>query len=575
MKMRKVLSLLTVSALCISMLAGCGGSDDAVADTGSDAATETEAGTATGTEEETTDTAEADTTPITFEAYLADNNNDNWDNPVGNAITEATGVTLEISYPVTSSGDEAEDVALMIANDEYPDLIFAKGSATDLYEANALIDMTDLIEQYGPNIKKMYGDELEKLKWSAEDDGIYQLSYAGVNAQTLKTGGPCQIQFAALKENNYEYPTTLEEYEALIKQYMEAHPTTEDGLETIGITMSASDWHWMITLGNPAGFIADAAPDNGQWIIDENYNCYYKHTSEDEKAYFKWLSRMYDEGVLDPNFATQTHDDYIAKLSSGRVVAITDALWDYQQAQQVLVADGKLDKTYCGVPVVLNEGDKSPTLLYQGLQVGWGMAISKDCEDPVRAIQFLDFLCSDEGAVIYKWGVEGVNYQVDENGMRYRTQEEIDAANSDPDYMKNTGIGNYGGFPIYGDGAEDENGNPYTTVTRASVMAEYNEEELAACEAWGVDMLIDIFPQPEEFELLPYSALWAYQIPQELSNKVAILDEIAWPGLIQCVTGGQENFEANWTAMVDELEANGLEEANAEMTAFLATKIIE
>ena len=575
MKMRKVLSLLTVSALCISMLAGCGGSDDAVADTGSDAATETEAGTATGTEEETTDTAEADTTPITFEAYLADNNNDNWDNPVGNAITEATGVTLEISYPVTSSGDEAEDVALMIANDEYPDLIFAKGSATDLYEANALIDMTDLIEQYGPNIKKMYGDELEKLKWSAEDDGIYQLSYAGVNAQTLKTGGPCQIQFAALKENNYEYPTTLEEYEALIKQYMEAHPTTEDGLETIGITMSASDWHWMITLGNPAGFIADAAPDNGQWIIDENYNCYYKHTSEDEKAYFKWLSRMYDEGVLDPNFATQTHDDYIAKLSSGRVVAITDALWDYQQAQQVLVADGKLDKTYCGVPVVLNEGDKSPTLLYQGLQVGWGMAISKDCEDPVRAIQFLDFLFSDEGAVIYKWGVEGVNYQVDENGMRYRTQEEIDAANSDPDYMKNTGIGNYGGFPIYGDGAEDENGNPYTTVTRASVMAEYNEEELAACEAWGVDMLIDIFPQPEEFELLPYSALWAYQIPQELSNKVAILDEIAWPGLIQCVTGGQENFEANWTALVDELEANGLEEANAEMTAFLATKIIE
>ena len=37
----------------------------------------------------------------------------------------------------------------------------------------------------------------------------------------------------------------------------------------IGITMSASDWHWMITLGNPAGLIADASPDNGQWIIDD------------------------------------------------------------------------------------------------------------------------------------------------------------------------------------------------------------------------------------------------------------------------------------------------------------------
>ena len=35
----------------------------------------------------------------------------------------------------------------MIANDEYPDLIYAKSNATDLYAAGALIDMTDLIEK--------------------------------------------------------------------------------------------------------------------------------------------------------------------------------------------------------------------------------------------------------------------------------------------------------------------------------------------------------------------------------------------------------------------------------------------
>ena len=461
----------------------------------------------------------------------------------------------------------------MIANDEYPDMIYAKGAATSLYEAGALIDMTDLIEQYGPNIKKMYGDELEKLKWGGGDEGIYQLSYAGVGAQTLKTGGGCQIQFAALKENDYKYPTTLEEYEALIKQYMAAHPTTEDGLETIGISMSTTDWHWMITLGNPAGFIADAAPDNGQWVIDDNYNCYYKHVTPEEKEYFQWLCRMYEEGVLDPDFATQTHDDYIAKLSSGRVVAITDAEWDYNQAQQVLIGDGKMDKTYCGLPVTLRADQKAPALLYQGLQVGWGIGITKSCEDPVRAIKFLDYLCSDEGSVLHKWGIEGENDFLDENGMRDRTQEEIDASKSDPDYGKKTGVGNYTGFPIYGDGAEDENGNPYTTVTRQSVIAEYNEEQKAACEAWGVDMLIDIFPQPDEFELLPYSALWAYQIPQDLSNQVDILNEIAWPGLVKCVTGGQANFDANWDAMVAELEANGMEEANAQMTAFLAEKI--
>ena len=187
----------------------------------------------------------------------------------------------------------------------------------------------------------------------AHDDAVRQI---------FGTGGTCQIQYAVLKENDYKYPTTLEEYEAMIKSYLEVHPTTEDGLETIGITMSASDWHWMITLGNPAGFIADAQPDNGQWLIDENYNCTYKHASDDEKEYFKWPSRMYDEGILDPNFATQTDDDYIAKLASGRVVAITDANWHYAQAHAALKAENKLDKTYCDLPVTMNADDKAPTL---------------------------------------------------------------------------------------------------------------------------------------------------------------------------------------------------------------------
>lgn len=573
MKKRKILSLLLASAMCVGLLAGCSGSGRTAGNTegaaagGDSTAAAQEAGGSTAAEE--------DLSPITFEYYNADGKNADWDNPVARAITDATGVTLEVSYPVSSTGDPAEDVALMIANNEYPDLIYAKGSATDLYEAGAFIDMTDLIEQYGPNIKKMYGEELEKLKWGEGDDGIYQLSYAGVNAQTLTTGGTCQIQWAAVKENDYKYPTTLEEYEALIKKYMEAHPKTEDGLDTIGITMSASDWHWMITLGNPAGFIADAAPDNGQWLIDEGYNVTYKHTSPEEKEYFKWLNRMYNEGILDQDFATQTDDDYIAKVSSGRVVAITDALWHYNQCQQVLVKDGKVDKTYCGLPVVLNDSQKCAVMLYQGLQVGWGIGITTSCEDPVRAIRFLDFICSDEGQILYNWGIEGENYQLDENGQRYRTQEEIDKASSDPDYSKNTGIKNYTGFPIYGDGATAEDGQSYTPVTKASVIAEYNEEQLAACEKWGVEMLTDIFPQPDEFELLPYSALWAYQKPQELSDMEAILDEIAWPGLVKCVTGSEAEFENNWNAMVSELEANDLEEANRRMTEFLSTKLVD
>ena len=280
-------------------------------------------------------------------------------------------------------------------------------------------------------------------------------------------------------------------------------------------------------------------------------------------------------GILDLNFATQTDDDYIAKVASGRVVALTDSEWLYSQCETALMADGKVDQTYVGLPVTLREDQVCKALLYQGTTVGYGMAITKSCEDPVRAIKFMDYLCSDEGQILYHWGIEGENYFLDENGKPYRTDEEVAKAQSDPDYAKNTGIDNYTGFPIYGTGSYSEDGFPYTPPTKESVIANYTTAEKEGCEAMGFEMLTDMFAQPEEFDLLPYSALWAYQQPQELAEKQTILDEIAWPGLVKCVTGTEDEFDANWESMVQELTDNGLADAEEAMTEFLATKLVD
>ena len=238
------------------------------------------------------------------------------------------------------------------------------------------------------------------------------------------------------------------------------------------------------------------------------------------------------------------------------------------------MADGKVDQTYVGLPVTLRKDQVCKSLLYQGTTVGYGMAITKSCEDPVRAIKFMDYLCSDEGQILYHWGIEGENYFLDENGKPYRTDEEVAKAQSDPDYHKNTGIDNYTGFPIYGAGSYTEDGFPYTPTTKESVIANYNEAEKAGCEAMGIEMLTDMFPQPEEFELLPYSALWAYQQPQELTEQQNTISDITWPGLVKCVSGTEEEFDANWDNMVNELEENGLADTEKAVTEFLATKLV-
>lgn len=556
MKKTRVGAYLLTVAMTAGMLGGCGSNSSSSGENpGTDGAN-----------------GEKEVTELTF--YNADGQEDPWTDPVALALTEATGVKLKTDYPV-SSGDQK--VALMIAEQNYPDIIYAKGDASSLIDAGVLIDMTELIEQYGPNIKKMYGDQFERLKYSKEDPSIYQLSSYAIQKEgsnALESSGTAQMQWAVLKENDYKIPESLEEFEKMLKDYIAAHPTTEDGLPTIGLSLSTSDWHWMITLGNPAGYIADGSPDNGQWIIDENYNATYKFSSEKEKEYFRWLNRMYNEGILDPEFATQTHEDYIAKIASGRVLALLDTDWDYGDGEKVLKADGKLDKTYAPLPLTMDKETKCASLMNQGLTTGQGVGITTSCKDPIAAIKFLDYICSDEGQVLVNWGIKDVNYFIDENGKRYRTEEEIAYSDSDKDYSKKTGVGFHSyPFPAYASGATDSTGNTYTTTSKESVMAEYNDEEKAACAAWGVDLLVDIFPQADEFEMPKYSAVWAYTTPAEFDEIADKLDEISWSKLISCIIGREDKFDDNYNAMIQELEDEGMSKAEEMLSEIIKERV--
>ncbi len=573
MKSKRVCALLLTAAMVVGTLAGCGGNDSGNASTGGDSVpAATESGDAGTSDAGSDSAASGEVIELTF--FNADANQDDpWTDPVALKITEKTGVKLKTSRPV-GGNDESEAVALMIAEQNYPDIIFAKGSAGNLIEAGAMMDMTDLIEQYGPNIKKLYGEEFNKLKQSADDPAIYQFSAYVVGGEKFKHCGTAQIQWDALKAKDYKLPNSLEEMEAMIKDYIAANPTTEDGLDRIGISLSTADWHWLITLGNPAGFIADGAPDNGQWIVTPDNKGVYKFRSDEEREYFRWMCRMYNEGILDPDFATQTHEDYIAKIASGRVVALFDSDWDYADGEKVLKADGKYGSTYAGLPLTMDADTKCASLMYQGLTTGTGVGITTSCKDPVAAIKFIDYLCSDEGQVLNKWGIEGVNYFIDDEGHRYRTEEEIKASQEDPDYGKKTGVGfhNYP-FPSYGDGILDPTGSTYTTTSKDAVINEYNVEEKAAVDAWGVELLVDMFPQTDEFETPQYSPLWAYAMPLEFTEIVDKLDEVAWSALIKCVTGKETDFDVNYDDMLAELEATGMSEAEEMMTDIIAEKV--
>lgn len=533
------------AALAASLLAGCG----------------------SGTKnEEATHTQ----TPETLVFFNMDGISDPWTDPVALKITEATGVSLKTEYPARGSSDAID---LMLADGDYPDLIFAKEKANKLVEAGTLLDLEPLIEEYGPNIKKLYGDNLDKLRWSADDPAIYQLCSSADNKVTYTTSGTAQLQWAVLKENNYKIPYTADEYEQMLKQYMEAHPTI-NGQKTIGLTLCVTDWHWYITLSNSATAIAEGAPDNGQWLIAADGTTTYANGSVGQKSFFQWLNRLYHEGILDPEFATQTHDDYLQKIASGRVLGLMDADWDYADSKKALLQSGQTERTYAGLPVTMAENIPCQSLCNQWLSPGWGVGITTSCKDPVRAIQFLDYLCSDEGQVLINWGIEGVNYTIDADGKRVRCEDEMERANSDVNYTMETGVGFHAyPFPRYGLGDLDATGNPYLPQSREATIQNYNAEEKAACAAWNVELLTDIFPAADEFPKAQHTAGWALPVSVELSQQKERLDAIAGPGLVDCIICDSADFDAHWLALQDNLNAAGRAEAETAMTAAVQSQM--
>ena len=507
--------------------------------------------------------------PITFTFYNADGAEDPWTDPVALAITEATGVTLDTLYP---SDVEEKTVELMIATGELPDLIFAKGDSDILIEQGALIDLSDLIDEYGPHIKALYGDEYEKLQSSRENPAIYQLYCGKVQDEALTSSGTAQLQWAVLAFNDYRIPYTLDEYGDMIREYKARHLNI-DGQTTIGITLSVTDWHWYTTLANPSGYIANGAIDNGQWIVSDDYKVQYKHMVGGQKEYYRWLNRMYDEKVLDQEFAIQTHEDYLEKIASGRVLGLLDADWDYTTAENTLKAAGRYERTYAGLPVTIDSSVKCASLAPQGLNT-WGIGITTACKDPVRAIQFLDWLCTEEAQILVNWGIEGVNYYYDEDGVRCRTAEEIERAEKNVSYQNETGVGLHSyPFPSYGNTVLDSTGNYFCILNPESVADSYNEQEQAALEAWDAERLTDIFPQADEFEKKEYTPLWSRILPEDLGRQLSRLDEIAREGLIDCVVCTPDKFDSKWDQLQQNLIAAGAYQAQEQMTELLRAEI--
>ena len=429
MKLKKLMALSLVAALGISTLTGCGNSagTEETATEESTKSEETEAGddTEAAAEEQKKEYSEDEIIDFTMFAAMPDSEiNDG--NEIQEIIAKKTGVRVKESWLTGQTAAEA--VGSILASGDLPDFIDGGDGMMQLYDADVLVPWDDYIEKY-PNLKELYSDE-EWENFRQEDGHIYWANVFcntyGESKATTHNDEAFWIQVKVLEWAGYPKIETLDEYFKLLEDYVAANPAMDDGTTYIPYTALCEDWRYFC-IENAPEFLA-GYPNDGSVIVDtENMKIVDYNTIPEAKQYFQILNEEYAKGVVDKEFATQTYDEYIAKLSTGRVLGMCDQWWDFAYTVNDIFKQQGLEEQGCNyVPLglTLEKGKEQQWHVYDDtLNNSSGIAVTTSCENPDAAFKFLNDILDQEIHDLRFWGVEGVDYLVDENGLYYRTPE--------------------------------------------------------------------------------------------------------------------------------------------------------
>ena len=440
MKLKKLMALSLVAVLGISTFAGCGNSasTEGTATEESTKSEETEAGadTEAAAEEQKKEYSEDEIIDFTMFAAMPDSEiNDG--NEIQEIIAKKTGVRVKESWLTGQTAAEA--VGSILASGDLPDFIDGGDGMMQLYDADVLVPWDDYIEKY-PNLKELYSDE-EWENFRQEDGHIYWANVFcntyGESKATTHNDEAFWIQVKVLEWAGYPKIETLDEYFKLLEDYVAANPAMDDGTTYIPYTALCEDWRYFC-IENAPEFLA-GYPNDGSVIVDtENMKIVDYNTIPEAKQYFQILNEEYAKGVVDKEFATQTYDEYIAKLSTGRVLGMCDQWWDFAYTVNDIFKQQGLEEQGCNyVPLglTLEKGKEQQWHVYDDtLNNSSGIAVTTSCENPDAAFKFLNDILDQEIHDLRFWGVEGVDYLVDENGLYYRTPEMRDNW-ADPAYQ--------------------------------------------------------------------------------------------------------------------------------------------
>lgn len=317
-------------------------------------------------------------------------------------IQQLTGYEVEYTQLPAVDSSKTLNNELMDKRD-YQVMKLTKDQFSDLVKDDMLVDITDALEVFAPDILANISQE----SWDVVtvDGRIY-----GIPERASSDNIENMIVFNQdlLLQNNLDIPTTLAEFENVLKVLTEkiGRPAlTFDKYTPLVYTISAA-----------FGIYADWQ----EYEVDGKTQVLYYMNAPRYQEYVDYMNKLYQAGYIDVEVGTNTSAVAINKFTSGKAACFAGSLWSVPSIISGMQANGAISgveasgtlENYLGYLRSLKENASDPEKIYRasgytyitaipyyqaenaGYALDWMNSKIKDTED---AHNFRSIVLGDEG----------------------------------------------------------------------------------------------------------------------------------------------------------------------------------
>jgi putative aldouronate transport system substrate-binding protein len=327
------------------------------------------------------------------------------DNPVWKEFEKKTNSKLNITWIAGSSYTDRMNV--LLSSGDLPDLIKINDVTNPMLQQmskqGAFWDLTPFLKDY-PNLMTT-----PKLIWDRTK--INGKNYVIPVARPVEGNSYLNIRKDWIDKLGLKVPETMDDLYKVLKAFKENAPDGKK--DTYGIANSLSVIEDVFT-GTNGLFNGTTA----RWGIKDG-KLYDANLIPEMREALLYEKKLFDEGILAPDFAAMKSDQVIELFQGGRLGTNSEtieALWRWQYDQW------KRDPKVDWLPLTSLSASHGPYVSQSNGYIGV-LAISKKVPEAKlkKILSVIDYGASEEGGTLSLYGVKDVHYK-DQDGFKVATE---------------------------------------------------------------------------------------------------------------------------------------------------------